>query len=78
MGKPQSKESTNSGDAQVNIINEIQANNARHVNHEIKLWLLLALNLLQILYKIFNWHQKRVRRKAFVKGCRSQDAVNDV
>lgn len=69
MGKEQSKSASTSGDAHINILNQIEENNERHNDHELKLWVLLALNFAQIVYKMFSWYQKRVSRKAFRKGC---------
>ena len=77
MGKQQSKTTDITGDAHVNVINELAAvNNDRHSDHELKLWVLIALNVLQILYKIYKCHQKRLTRRAFAKGCKSQNAKN--
>lgn len=69
MGKEQSKSASTSGDAHVNILNQIEENTERHNDHEIKLWILLAMNVAQIVYKVFRWHQKSIARKAFRKGC---------
>lgn len=73
MGKTQSKETSTNGDAHVNVINGLEINNARHGAHEIKLRLILAMCSLQVLLKIYNWHQKIIRRKAFAKECKSQN-----
>lgn len=76
MGKEQSKSAATSGDVHINILNQLEEQAERHYDHEIKLWVLLALNIIQISYKVFRWYQKRVARKAFRKGAQSTDNID--
>lgn len=78
MGKSASKTVSTTGDPQVNIVNQLEDHSVRHEGHELKLWLLLALNLLQILWAVFQWNTKRIKTKAFRKGLKSQDNLNRV
>lgn len=78
MGKSQSKDVKNSGDPQVNIINTLESHEELHYDHELKLWILLAINVLQITWTILKYFQKRVQKKAFNQGVKSMDALNKV
>ena len=76
MGKQQSKATSVSGDPQVNIINQLESHESLHEDAQIKLWLLIALNVIQMLLTLYKWHEKRVKRRAFLKGCKSTDALS--
>lgn len=78
MGKSQSKSVSNSGDPQINIMNTLESHEERHNDHDLKLWILIVMNAIQVAWAIFKWYQKRIKRKAYLEGMKSQDALNKV
>lgn len=78
MGKQQSKTTSISGDPQVNIVNQLEDHSILHEEHAIKLWILLALNIIQLSVTAYKWHAKHVRRRAFEKGCKSSETLSKV
>lgn len=60
MGSSKSKTVQNNGDPQVNVMNTLEGHSGHHAEHEFKLWIVLCLNVAQILVIIYKWHQKRV------------------
>lgn len=78
MGKSASKTVSTEGDPQVNIINQLEDHSVRHESHELKLWLILSLNVLQIIWAVLLWNMKRIKLKAFLKGTKSNATLDMV
>lgn len=77
MGNKKSTPEVNTnGDQVVTVINKQDQHTTLLEEHQVKLWLVLVLQLLQISLTIFKWYQKRIRRRAFLQGRKSQDALN--
>lgn len=77
MGKSASKTVNTNGDPQVNIINQLEDHSVRHEEYELKLWIILGLNLLQVIWTVYQWNTKRIKQEAFRKGLKSQDNLNN-
>lgn len=77
MGKPQSKTAV-SGDSNVNIINQLEQHSEFHDDHNLKLWIIIVFNIAQVLFAIYKWNNKRVKRKAFKKGCMSTNNLDKI
>lgn len=77
MGKPQSK--SQDGNTNINIEEHLENNEINHAAHEIKLWLILGMNIFQILYLIHSVLKKKWERKAFNRArMLSQDQLDSV
>lgn len=76
MGKGFSRDANISGDANVNIINELEQNNIHHETHEWKLWIILIIQILQILFTILKWFVNKAQNRAFKKGCKSMEILD--
>lgn len=63
MGKTQSK--SQDGTTNINIEEHLENNQLSHEAHEIKLWLILAINILQVLFIV---QKKNYRRSGEDKG----------
>ena len=77
MGKTQSKAISQSGDPQVTVIQNQEVHTQMHEDHEIKLWIILALLCILVLFKIQSVYKKRERKTA-IKAARSVAALSDV
>lgn len=66
MGKPQSK--SQDGNTNINIEEHLINNEVSHFGHEIKLWIILAINILQLLYIIRNILKKKWRQQGFSRA----------
>lgn len=67
MGNNKSKTALNSGDPQVQILNELAIHEEYHADHEFKLNIILALVGLQLavmFYQLYKLHTKRQAMKA--------------
>lgn len=78
MGNSKSKKATIDGDSNVNIINQLDHHSELHEDHDLKLWIIIFFNLLQILIMIVKWYNKKITKKAFRKGCASSDNLDKV
>lgn len=76
MGKQQSKSASSTGDSNVNIVNILEHHDMLHEEHAIKLWIILAINLLQLAIKLFKWYHNKTQQKAFKKGCKSMENLD--
>ena len=77
MGKTQSHSAQNTGNAQVNVINQLEAHSEAHEGHELKLWLILSLVVIQTAILLYKQYTKSMNRCA-LKAARSVIAVNHV
>lgn len=67
MGKPNSK-TTQEGVNNININEHLDNNQQLHEAHEVKLYLSLALNVLQVLWIIHKQLKKKWRRQGFSRA----------
>lgn len=63
MGKSQSKHQD--GTTNINIEEHLTANNLFHEEHELKLWFILAVNAIQLLWILRKVLKKKWRRQGF-------------
>lgn len=70
MGKSNSKDENvhQAGDTNVNIIQHLEQNQNRHDEHEIKLWIILAIVIIQLILVLRKTLKKKWRRQGFEKG----------
>ena len=79
MGKTQSKHTSQEGDTNINIVENLENNQVQHENHEIKLWLILAINVVQIIFLVFKTLKRRWRREGFERArAASQDILDSI
>ena len=77
MGKTYSRTQDNKGDAQVNVYNALKAHSEAHEGHEVKLWLILGLVALQVVFVIYKQYVKSANRRA-IKAARSLAGINNI
>ena len=77
MGKTQSRSAQNTGDAQVNVINTLEAHSGAHVGHELKLWLILSLVVLQTILTSYKYYTKSANKRA-MKAARSIAGIHNI
>ena len=78
MGKTQSKSVENTGDAQITVIQQTQeAHSEDHQQHEILLWIVLAMVAIQLIIKLYEVYKKHERKLA-LKAARSVAAIAEV
>lgn len=78
MGNSQSK-TVQEGSNNINIVEHLENNDLNHTAHEIKLWLILGLNTIQVLYLRHKVLKKKWQRKAFDRArMLSQDNLSSV
>ena len=77
MGKTYSRSQDNKGDAQVNVYNALEAHCEAHEGHEIKLWLILSLALVQVTFTLYKQYVKAANRRA-IKAARSLAGINNI
>lgn len=65
MGKPNSKTSSQEGTTNININEHLENNSLYHESHDIKLWIILVVNILQILWILRKIMKKKWRREGF-------------
>lgn len=65
MDKPQSKETSQDGITNININEELENNTYHHQAHELKLWFILAINILQLMWMLRKMLKKKWRREGF-------------
>lgn len=68
MGKPQSKSVTQDGTTNVNINEHIENNELLHQSHEIKLYIIIVINLFQLVLVLRNTLRKKWRRQGFERA----------
>ena len=64
MGKTQSRSATNSGDAQISIVNALEDHSVAHESHELKLWIILVAVMIQLLLLLYKQQQRAAKRRA--------------
>lgn len=67
MGKSNSK-TEQSGDNNINIIEHLEQNENSHENHELKLWIILVVVILQLILVLRKILEKRWKRKGYEMG----------
>lgn len=67
MGKPNSKVDQK-GENNINIVEHLEQNENYHDSHEIKLWLILAIVLIQLILVLRKTLKKRWQRKGYAMG----------
>ena len=77
MGKTQSRSAQNTGDAQVSVINTLEAHSEAHEGHELKLWLILSLVALQTILMSYKYYIKSANKRA-MKAARSIAGINNI
>lgn len=77
MGKTQSKNSENVGDAQVTVIQTQEQHSIDHEAQQLLLWLILVAVLIQLAIKLYETYKQR-ERKIALKAARSVAAMNEV
>lgn len=77
MGKPNSKTVNLSGDPQVMIMNTLEAHSALHEDHDLKLSIILAAVVTQLLVTAYILWKKHTRRTA-LKAAKSVAALQQV
>lgn len=77
MGKSYSRAVENKGDAQVNVYNALEAHSEAHDGHEIKLWLILSLAFMQVVFTLYKQYVKAANRRA-IKAARSLAGINNI
>lgn len=81
MGKQQSKSASHvqEGTTNVNINEHIQQNEWLHEGHEIKLYILIVINVIQLLLVLQQKLKRKWRRQGFQRGrAASIDALDSV
>lgn len=71
MGKHHSKTQTQDGNTNINIVEHLENNNDQHMEQEVKLWLILVLNGIQILYIGYQELKRKWRRQGFNRAIAS-------
>ena len=64
MGKTYSKNFENKGDLQVSIVNSLESNSSAHEEHELKLWVIIALLVVLLGINLHKLYAQKVKRKA--------------
>lgn len=64
MGHTESKTADNSGDANVQIVNRLDAHTDAFETHQFILWVILALVALQLTITLYQLYVKREKRNA--------------
>ena len=77
MGSTKSKTSQISGDPQVQILNYLETSSEAHVDHDVKLTVILVLVALQLALHIFQLYKRYTRTQA-LKAARSVASVRHV
>lgn len=70
MGNNKSKSPQNSGDPQVQILNQLELHEEYHVQNEIKLNIILALVTVQIVITVYKLYKEHARKQA-IKAVKS-------
>lgn len=71
MGKHHSKTQTQDGNTNINIVEHLGNKSEQHTEHEVKLWLILVLNVIQILYIGYQALKRKWRRQGFNRAIAS-------
>ena len=77
MGKSYSRSVETKGDAQVNIINALEAHSEAHDGHELKLWTIIALVALLLAIIVHREYTRRVKKRAIITA-RSMARLDEV
>lgn len=74
MGTTETKEAKNSGDPQVQILNQLNSHEERHAEHEVKLNIIIVIVMLQLLITIYRIYKKNAR----VQALKAAKSVADI
>ena len=77
MGSTKSKSSQVSVDPQVPVLNHLELNAETHADHDIKITIILAVVVLQLLLAGIKWYKKNTRSQA-LKAARSAAAIQQI
>ena len=77
MGSTKSKSTQVSGDPQVQILNHLESNSEAHVDHDVKLTVILVLVAFQLALQVFQLYKRYTRTQA-LKAARSVANVRHV
>lgn len=64
MGNDKSKESHNSGDPQVQVLNTLEIHAEQHKQHEFKLTIILVIVSVQLLLTMYKLYKEHTRKQA--------------
>ena len=64
MGNEQSSENNNVGDTQINILNKLENHSSKHDDHEIKLYIILIIVILQLSLTVYRIYKKFSKNQA--------------
>lgn len=79
MGKHHSKTQHQEGNTNINIVEHLENNSEQHSEHEIKLWLILVLNVVQVLYIGYQALKRKWRRQGFNRAITvSRDNIDGI
>lgn len=77
MGKPQSKVSQNTGDPQVQVLNQLELHEEYHASHDMKLTIILVVVCAQLAIAIYRMYQKHSKKQA-VKAAKSIANIKNI
>lgn len=76
MGTEQSKESNNSGDPQVQVLNRLEIHEEQHKQHEFKLTIILVIVSVQLLITVYKLYKEHTRAQALKAAKTISDLTN--
>lgn len=78
MGTETSKQAEITGDAQVNIINQLQTGAEHHEQHEVKLDIVLGIVVALLMLKLYELYKKNINEKAAKRARASLEKCSSI